>query len=407
MKRFALIFLSSLLMTNATVAQIEDKADYEADYDTDPQMPESEYTFNQSQNAPIKSHVEQNNETIEISNNIEEHTINMLGINYGTTYNEAEQLLFKRFGVKNEENIENTISYGEAGKEIYVYNSKWDNISWCFTPVEEGHKFYIGIMTEVFLSKEECEYNVNNFIKGIEKEFNINMERSFEIEENGIEKINYKGGNHPENGREAISVSYFGKDNLYIALVTFFPGIPKEYDMPLEEPKNTSPIQQQEHLKFMGFELNGTISEFHEKLISKGLTISKENKSLPIGQRSYDGIFSGHKAYIVIWYNPRTKTVYRAKAIIKRLGKDMIEQILSDIKTKMDAKYGTKNRTEESFTDDYTHTFTQYEYNLSNGTISLFISSTGYTNQNDFYLHIDYHDRQNEIQTKIEEMDDI
>ena len=39
--------------------------------------------------------------------------------------------------------------------------------------------------------------------------------------------------------------------------------------------------------------------------------------------------------------------------------------------------------------------------------VGLFITSTDYSNLNDFYLHIDYVDRTNDLKSKIEEMDDL
>ena len=53
------------------------------------------------------------------------------------------------------------------------------------------------------------------------------------------------------------------------------------------------------------------------------------------------------------------------------------------------------------------HEFYQYSYSLPNGMIGLFITSTNYSNLNDFYLHIDYIDRENNLKSKIDEMDDL
>ncbi|MDO4932961.1 MAG: hypothetical protein Q4E63_10035, partial [Prevotellaceae bacterium] len=47
------------------------------------------------------------------------------------------------------------------------------------------------------------------------------------------------------------------------------------------------------HLKFMGTELNGSITDFQKKLQAKGLTISPQSKQQPIGIRIYEGTFSG------------------------------------------------------------------------------------------------------------------
>lgn len=168
-----------------------------------------------------------------------------------------------------------------------------------------------------------------------------------------------------------------------------------------------SGFAQQTHLKFMGFELNGSISDFHSKLINKGLTLSPQNNQYPTGMRCYNGVFSGHEAQILVWYNSRSKQVYRAKAIIKRYGKDLIEQLQQSMVDKMDTKYGTEFKYSSKVKDDYQQEFTQYSYLTKEGNIDLFIVSTGYSSQNDFYLHLDYNDKINSSINKNDEMDDL
>lgn len=165
--------------------------------------------------------------------------------------------------------------------------------------------------------------------------------------------------------------------------------------------------ESKEHLKFMGIELNGTITDFQAKLLAKGLTVSPQSKQQPSGIRIYDGTFSGEDAQIVVWYNPRSKEVYRAKAIISRYGKDLVEQLMSSMETKLDAKYGTKNKESGEVKDDHLQEFTQHSYLMGNGTIDLFIVSTGYSAQNTFFLHIDYKDKENFIKNTQDEMDDL
>ena len=165
--------------------------------------------------------------------------------------------------------------------------------------------------------------------------------------------------------------------------------------------------EKEEHLKFMGIELNGTIAEFQNKLLAKGLTVSPESKLQPTGVRVFDGAFSGNDAQIVVWYNPRSKEVYRAKAILYTYGKDLVEQMMKKMEIKLDAKYGTKSKYSEVVKDDFLHEFMQHEYNVENGTIGLFIVSTGYSAQNKFYLHIDYKDWFNYIKNTQDEMDDL
>lgn len=164
---------------------------------------------------------------------------------------------------------------------------------------------------------------------------------------------------------------------------------------------------QNEHLKFMGIELSGTISDFQTKLLAKGLRVSPQSKQQPNGIRLYDGVFSGEDAQIVVWYNPRSKEVYRAKAIINRYGKDMVEQLMRNMERKLDAKYGTENKHSEKVEDDHLQKFVQHSYVEENGSIDLFIVSTGYSSQTNFFLHIDYKDKENFTKNTQDEMDDL
>ena len=169
-------------------------------------------------------------------------------------------------------------------------------------------------------------------------------------------------------------------------------------------------VQAQEskgHVKFMGIELNGTITDFQTKLLNKGLTVSPQSKQQPTGVRLFDGTFSGEDAQIVVWYNPRNKEVYRAKAVISRYGKDLIEQLQRNMERKLDTKYGTEYKHSEEVEDDHLQKFIQHSYLVENGTIDLFIVSTGYSAQNNFFLHVDYKDMVNFNKNTQDEMDDL
>lgn len=157
----------------------------------------------------------------------------------------------------------------------------------------------------------------------------------------------------------------------------------------------------------MGVELGGTITEMHSKLSAKGLTVTSNSQKLPAGQREYKGIFSGKKATICIWYNARTKLVYRGKAIIEVYGKSMVIQEYKEMAAKLDLKYGVDNKTTDVVKDDYINELEQSSWLVNNGRIDLFITSTGYSAQNTFYLHVDYNDAQNTIANTAEEMNDL
>lgn len=72
---------------------------------------------------------------------------------------------------------------------------------------------------------------------------------------------------------------------------------------------------QAKHLEFMGIPITGSITSFQSKLIAKGCSVSKDTNQYPIGIRAFKGIFAGKDCDILVWYNPKTKIVYRVRAI--------------------------------------------------------------------------------------------
>lgn len=94
----------------------------------------------------------------------------------------------------------------------------------------------------------------------------------------------------------------------------------------------------QQHMKFMGIPIDGTISEFQKKLETKGWkqNIEKSRKA-EIGERWFDGIFFGENASMSVDYDPHTKVVYECSSYIftdKEHINDLFKNILSGIKEK-------------------------------------------------------------------------
>ena len=84
---------------------------------------------------------------------------------------------------------------------------------------------------------------------------------------------------------------------------------------------------QREHLKFMGIPLNGSIDAFQTKLQAKGIKYdAKGSIQLKVGCRCFKGIFSGEKADFYVYYNEKSKIVYRAKAVISCINKEKGEE---------------------------------------------------------------------------------
>lgn len=70
-------------------------------------------------------------------------------------------------------------------------------------------------------------------------------------------------------------------------------------------------VSAQEHMKFMGIPLNGTIDNFTLKLKAKGVTHdAAKSKMLPPGSKFYNGTFMGEKATFVVYFNAKSKVVF-------------------------------------------------------------------------------------------------
>ena len=70
-------------------------------------------------------------------------------------------------------------------------------------------------------------------------------------------------------------------------------------------------LSAQEHMKFMGIPIDGTIDNFTLKLKAKGVEYNAEkSKALPPGGRIFSGTFMGDKATFIVFYNVKSKNVY-------------------------------------------------------------------------------------------------
>ena len=71
----------------------------------------------------------------------------------------------------------------------------------------------------------------------------------------------------------------------------------------------------QQHMKFMGIPLDGTIDDFSMKLRSKGVTYdAAESKAAGKGIRKFCGTFMGEMATFTVFYNHKSKIVFSAVA---------------------------------------------------------------------------------------------
>jgi len=168
--------------------------------------------------------------------------------------------------------------------------------------------------------------------------------------------------------------------------------------------------EKTEHLKFMGIPLTGNITSFQTKLQAKGVKYDqKTSKEIKAGCRAFVGTFSGEKATIFVYYNEKTKIVYRAKAVITCLNKEAGERMYRDFESMLKSKYSTHVATESEHEGrpsiSILVTDSNIKYTL--GYVGLYITNPPYHFMDELYLHIDYEDVTNERNNTKRNMDDL
>lgn len=97
---------------------------------------------------------------------------------------------------------------------------------------------------------------------------------------------------------------------------------------------------QTKHLTIMGIPISGSITTFQQKLLAKNYRLNtKENKSLPIGEREFKGRFSGHDCALRAYYFPDDKTVYKVRIVIDFLSASDADNAYKEIKRNLLRKY--------------------------------------------------------------------
>lgn len=96
-----------------------------------------------------------------------------------------------------------------------------------------------------------------------------------------------------------------------------------------------------EHLSYMGIPITGTITQFQTKLQAKRCSLDKQtSNSLGVGCRAFKGNFIGNKVTIFVYYDEKTKVVYRVKSVISKISESIADQKYEYIKNMLLQKYG-------------------------------------------------------------------
>lgn len=169
-------------------------------------------------------------------------------------------------------------------------------------------------------------------------------------------------------------------------------------------------VTAQQHLKFMGIPLTGSIDNFQQKLANKGIYPSRElNRNTPFGVRCFTGRFTGEQCNIYVYYTD-SKIVYRAKAVYSKQDEDLIDSYYKDVKDLLDTKYVLEESQDETSDGYPSHRIyvTDETGTKSLGQIVLYKSKFngdyGYVS---YSIHVDYYDDLNQIKHQNDNLDDL
>ena len=172
--------------------------------------------------------------------------------------------------------------------------------------------------------------------------------------------------------------------------------------------------QTNAHIKFMGIPITGTIAQFQAKLVAKGCTYDKvTSSSISNGTRAFKGTFIGNKVDIYVYYDTKTKIVYRTKAVVSGVSEEMAEQKYSRIKDLLSQKYGSD--TGDMYVGiqggkESVSFISANDEGEINGSIDLFISQdeeTWIRAPYNYNLHIDYNDKINTSKHDNQQLEEI
>ena len=165
---------------------------------------------------------------------------------------------------------------------------------------------------------------------------------------------------------------------------------------------------QAEHLKFMGIPLTGTISQFQQKLVAKGVKYDKAmSQQLPAGVRMFNGTFAGEKSKIFVYYDPTSKVVYKAKAVSGYPSASSCDSKYEDLKSMLSSKY-SEAETGIDYQDGHeAYYYRVYDNGNPLGIIAVYVSYNLYAYPMDNEVNIEYIDYINYLKNDDSKMNDL
>lgn len=159
----------------------------------------------------------------------------------------------------------------------------------------------------------------------------------------------------------------------------------------------------EQHLKYMGVPITGTITQFQSKIAAKGVQYDKfASSSIASGTRAFNGTFAGNKVLIFVYYDTQSKVVYREKSVINSVSEDIAEQKYANMRQLFMQKYNDIQYDEQGGKEALT-------IDTGNGRIDMYVckDESALRYPYNFSVHIDYWDGDNSDQHDNSLLEDI
>lgn len=95
----------------------------------------------------------------------------------------------------------------------------------------------------------------------------------------------------------------------------------------------------EEHLKFLGFPIDGTVNEYASKLKSKGFYVSPDNKYASMGLRVMEGPFLGNIEQFGLHYDSDTKRMWSVTFVHSFFKEDDAKELYDELETLLREKH--------------------------------------------------------------------
>lgn len=165
----------------------------------------------------------------------------------------------------------------------------------------------------------------------------------------------------------------------------------------------------QKHLEFLGIPLNGHINNFTSRLKAKGVTVHPDNKYVQTGNRLFSGYFYDQKADILVSYNTRTGTVYKALVTIYENNEELLHNLCKEIEEIVKYKYIYEHEDTKTMGGFDISLYKVYQRDEDDKPYGLIYLGT-HTSEHSYYsyeLNITYQDTTNAIANRRKGMGDI